>query len=287
LFCIYDFCYWCYNYQASHESAISSISQAIRHRHRLSEFNDIETRILNYLIHGEEERVIKLLEFQNKLRPQDFNLLFTTLITYGKLHLLDRMEDVALRLNEVVPGHPPYQIWLARCYMLSGKPNKGLDVLNELLTDNPEHVEALLKIGEAYLHKNDLEAAEEVFNQAIFLMPEEERYWTKLLDHISYMRNIKDAQEVLESLEGIYRTDVGEQNSEFKIMQNQLFIKAENQNGLFIYPISDSVFVTAFKNGDTFDFLTTTFIRNSQGIVIQYKGEQGSGSDYSSWLAWK
>ena len=137
----------CYNYQESHESAISSISQAIRHRHRLSEFNDNETRILNYLIHGEEERVIKLLEYQNKLKPQDFNLLFTTRKTYGRLHLLDRMEDVALRMNEVVPNHPPYQILLAECYMLSGKPDKGLDVLNELLTDNPEHVEALLKLG--------------------------------------------------------------------------------------------------------------------------------------------
>lgn len=259
----------------------------MRHRYRLSEYRDLQTRLLNYLILGENESLIMLSEFQYELKPQDFKLLSEMLNNYKKLHLVDRMEDVALRMNEVVPNHPPYQILLADCYMLSGKSDKGLDVLNELLADNPEHVEALLKIGEVYLHKNDLAVAEEVFNRAIFLMPEEERHWTKLLDHIAYMRNIKDAQEVMESVEGTYRIDIVEFTSEIKIVQNQLFLKAINQGGLFMYPVSDSVFVCAFKNGGIFDFVTVTFIRNSLDKVIQYRGEQLSNSAYEAPLYWK
>ena len=70
-------------------------------------------------------------------------------------------------------------------------------------------------------------------------------------------------------------------------MQNQLFLKSENQNGRFIYPVSDTVFITAFKDGELFNFVADTFIRNNQGIVIQQKGGQWIGSNYYSWLFWK
>ena len=44
-------------------------------------------------------------------------------------------------------------------------------------------------MGEIYLHKNDLEAAEEVYQKAILLSPEDKQYWSKIIDHIAYARN--------------------------------------------------------------------------------------------------
>jgi TolB-like protein len=146
----YWLAYWSYNFQGSYESAVRSISQAMSYRQRLSEYNDINIRILNYLIHGELQSFIELSEWQSKLKPLDFNMLLAMLRFYWKQGLFDRVEDAALKLNELVSDHPPYQILLSGVYMYSGKPDKGIDVLNVLLMDNPENVEALLMKGEFF-----------------------------------------------------------------------------------------------------------------------------------------
>ena len=276
----YRYAYWSYNFQLSDESAVRKINQAIRHRHRLSEFSDVETRILYYLIFGDTTKVVDLSEYQYELRPRDLNLLNRMYYTYLRLSELDRAEDVAIMRDELVPNHPSYQIELAYCYLLSRKPDKSVEVLHEVLKENPENVEALLKIGEAYLHVKDLNAAEEAFGRAIYLMPEHEAHWTKLLDHVDFVRNREITEEFLRSFENIQRREDGGMTSETRIIQNQLSFKANNQRGLFIYPISDTVFVYAFKMEDAFSFIEFKWFFNSSGKAVRLIGEQWDGSAY-------
>jgi len=276
----YEYAYLCYNYQFSDESAKRSINQAIRHRIRLSEFSDINARVLYYLTMGETAKVVDLSENQYELRPRDLRILNRLFDTYLRLNLLDRAEEVAIRRNKLVPNHPPFQLQLAQCYLLSGKPKKSLEVLNALLDENPENVEALLKIGEAHLHVKDLYAAEDAFKRAIYLMPEQENYWAKFLDHTTYVRNHAITDEFLESYGITWRNEIGAFSGELSIIQNHLRVKSDNQMGFFLYPISDTDFVYAFKNGDTFSFLEYEWFFNNNGKAIRVRGEQWEDNFY-------
>jgi tetratricopeptide (TPR) repeat protein len=282
----YRYAYWCYNYQLGDENSIRKINQALRHRQRLSEFSDMETRILYYLIFGDKTKVVELTEYQYELRPRDLNLLSWLYSTYLRLNLYERAEEIALKMNELGSNHPPYQIELADCYLLSGKPDKSVEVLDEVLRENPENVEALLKIGEAYLHVKDLNAAEEAFKRAIYLMPEQETHWTKLLDIISFARNHEINEEFLKSYGNRIRNENRAFTNELSIIQNQLFLKGNNQRGLFIYPVSDTVFVSAFKDGDTYNFLENKWFFSSSGKPIRVTGEQWDGPSHYLLPAW-
>ena len=282
----YRLAYWCYNFQGGHENAVRSINQAIRHRSRLSEFSDVKAGILYYLIMGDPESVIKLSEYIYELRPRDLSLLYRQVITYQRLNLPERAVNLAIRMNELVPEHPPYQIMLADNYLLSGKPKKSLKVLNTLLADNPEYAEALIKMGEACLHNRDLEGAEEEFRKAIFLMPEYEKHWSMFLDHIEYVKRQKDDVEYLDGFRNTTRSDSTEFTMETRIINDQLFSKAKNQRGLFFYAVSDTVCVTTFKNATTFDFIKVTFHHNSQGKAISLESVQWSDLRSTSLLSW-
>lgn len=281
----YLYAYWCYNFQLSDVSAKRSIDQAIRHRKRLSEYNDIETRITNYLIMGDTAKVVDLLEDQYELRPWDLNLLNSLRNTYFRLNLYERAIDMAIRMNELIPNYPSYQLLLAHSYLFTGKPNKSLDVLNSILAEYPENVEALLKIGEAYLHIRDLDAAEKAFTRAITLTPEQENNWYKLLEHIDFVRKQEITVEFLRPYVNIQRDEKGGNTFETRIIENQLRFKYISQGGFFAYPVSDSVFVYAFKDGDTFSFIEYTWIL-SRGKPRMAKFEQRTGAFFYSTECW-
>jgi len=238
------------------------------------------------MIMGSIESVIELSDIQYELRPLDFNLLLNLHTIYNKLGLSDRAENIAIRMNELVPRHPPFQLLLADSYLCSGKPGKSMAELKTLLAENPEHVEAWLNMGEACLHDNELESAEQAFRQAILLRPEQENHWAMLLDHIAFVRNQNNIGELLNSFALTLRFDEIEIDGEFSVRQDQLFYKNKNQRGGFVYPVSDSILVKAFKNGVTFDFVKWTWIFQPGGKATRVKSEQWSDSDYGSSFWW-
>ena len=268
-----------YSSQNSYESAHNDISQAMRHRKRLSEYNDISTRILYYLILGKNDKAITLSEMQYELQPHNILLLGRLLDTYNTNFMIYKYQKAAQKMTELVPNIPDYQINLARSYLFTGELNKGLEVLGKLLKVNPENVEALLLLGEIYLHKNDLEAAEKIYQKAILIQPENEKYWSRMFDHIAYLRNRPIKENILEPFTGNYHwIRVGEINITFFIHNNYLVGKGENQWPFFNYPVSDTQFV--FING----LRTFTFLRNNQGKVIKtiFKFK-----DFPSYIMWK
>ena len=282
----YTLALYCYHYQGSYESAIRNINQAMRHRDRLSEISDIKTRILYYLIKRDIEKVVDLSEYVYELRSWDLNLLNYLYNTYEKTNLIDRAEKIAIRMNELAPSHPSFQIMLARIYMLSGKPQKSLDVLNSLLADNLENVEALLMRGEACLHIKDLEAAEATYRKAILIKPEYENHWSELLDHIEYIRSQADNREFLKFFTNSDKCEGNEFGTGRFIIQNQLYDKPTNQRGDFWYPVSDTVCIAAFTFGPKLSFCKKTFYRSSNRKAVRVFGEQWIGSDYQSWWDW-
>jgi tetratricopeptide (TPR) repeat protein len=276
----------CYHYQGSYESAVRNINQAMRQRDRMSEISDIKTRIQYYLIIRDIEKVVDLSEFVYELRSWDLSFLNYLYFTYSKINQIDRAEKVAIRMNELAPSHPSYQIMLAQIYMLSGKPKKSLEVLNSLLAENPENVEALLLKGEAFLHIKDLEAAEATYRKAILIKPEYEHHWSELLDHIDYIRSQADNREFLKFFANSCECEDSEFSSRRYIIQNQLYQKATNQSGGFVYPVSDTVLMAAFTFGPQLSFFKVTFYQNSKRKAVRLLAEQWIGSDCHSWWSW-
>ncbi len=276
-----------HQFQISNKSARKYINLAMRHRQRLSEYGEISIRTLYYLILGENEKAVALSEMQYELNPNDVQLLTELIYTYWRNLLTDKEKKAVERLNKLVPDHPEYRIELAKCYLFTGKFGEGLEVLSDLLKDNPENIRALMQEGEIYLHMNNLDAAEEVYKKAILLMPEAEKYWSKLFDHITYSRNNTLSENSLVPFIGIYRAENTEMNTYFSIINHHLVLKAETQGPVFLYPVSDTQFVTVVRQPSSFSFVTLGFTRNDQGRVIKILGEQINDNNAILWEQWK
>jgi tetratricopeptide (TPR) repeat protein len=257
-----------YNYQRSYESTQKFITQAMRHRQRLSEYQEISTRIFYYLILGENDKAIALSEMQHELQPNNIQLLLRLIDTYDRNLLVQKLERSWQQLNELLPNIPAYQIGLARSYLLTGKLDKGLGILKQTLKDNPENTDALLQMGEIYLHKNDLGAAEKAYQKAILLSPEDEQYWSKIFTHIAFIRNNSINKLSLQSFTGNYRFGTRELSLISFIHSNYLIIKGANQVPNFMYPVSNNQFIS--YDG----YFTNTFLSNSQGKVIKVVSKQ-------------
>ncbi len=249
-------------YQRSQESARKDISQAMRHRQRLCESDNIYTRIYYYTIFGQLDKAITLLEMQYELHPGNYSLLLELCYIYQENMLLPKLEKAALLLNKLIPDQPDYQILLARSYLLSGQYDKGLELMDELLKQTPEKVEALWMMGEFYLNKNEFEAARRCYQKAILIQPESEKNMSMLIDHISYSQNNPNSVEFLEPFTGSYQFEDSEMTLTSFIHNNHLTIKGGNQAAITNYPVSDN----QFTNFDGVNNLT--FLKNDQGEVV-------------------
>jgi tetratricopeptide (TPR) repeat protein len=266
-----------YYYQKSYESALKDINQAMRHRQRLSEYNNIFTRISYYSIHGENDRAIILSEMQNELKPKDAVLLSDLRSTYGSNFMIQKNKKAAQQLTELIPNDPYSLNILANSYLLTGELDKGLEVLKKLLKASSEDVDALLLMGEIYLHNNDPEVAEKMYQKAILIQPEHEKDWSRIFDHITYSRKNPIKSEFLEQFAGNYRFESGEMIVAFFIHNNYLIGKAKNQEPIFSYPVSDTQFTAL--NGE----VTFTFVKNNQGEVIKTIHNQNGQTN----IVWK
>jgi tetratricopeptide (TPR) repeat protein len=265
----YRLAYYCFNYQHNHLSAVKSIKKALDLRHRMSKYNSIEASRLYYMIKGDRESMNRLCERQAKLRPNDFNLLFKLQKDYLRFLILDRAEEVGVKLNKLVPGHPSYQFFLAETYMVSGKLRKARKVLNKLLAEDPENVGAMFMLGQTYLHDNKLEAAEQTFEDAKLLMPDEEKCLTNFLNHIHFVRNTENMEEVLDRFTHTARWEFCEWTNQAFRIQNQLYHKQKHQAGSFCYPVSDSLAFTAWHEGTNFGCVERSLIFSKQGKPVR------------------
>jgi len=154
--------------------------------------------------------------------------------------------------------------------------DKGLEVLKRLLKANSENVDALLLMGEMYLHKNDPETAKKMYQKAILIQPENEKSWSNMFDYISFSQKTLVNSEFLKPFTGFYRFEEGEMTISFYEHNNHLVAQAKNQYPAFNYPVSDTKFISL--NGTA----SFTFDKNDQGKVIKTTMDQ-----FDSSIAWK
>jgi len=271
-----------YYYQISDITARNDINQAMRHRQRLSEFDEISTRVLYYLILGENNKAITLAEMQYELRPNNIELLLFLENIFDWNFMVHEQEKALQQLNKLVPDNPDYQIEIARSYLFAGKLDKGLEVLEKLFDHNPENTKALLQMGEIYLHKNDLKDAEKIYQKAILFSPENEKYWSKLFKAIAYERNNQKKEKKLKSFTGHIQVEnlwFTAENDSIFIYNNHCIFKRNNQASKFLYPISDTELIS--NDGS----VTWTSFSDKHSKVIKFLyHERGSTDTYFLWI---
>jgi len=266
-------------YQISSISALKFINQAMRHRQRLSEIDEILTRIIYYSIIGENDKAVYLSEMQQELQPENINTLLRLINTYQINFIVDKCQKAAEKLNELLPGQPEYLILLANSYLYSGKLEKGKVELEKILKGNPENTGALLQLGEIYLQKKDLNAAEEVYKKVILINPEETQFIAMILRYIDFARTNTEGKNFLEPFTGYYRSEHGELGAKSYIHNNFLIFKPVSQSAYFRYPISKDQ-NTKFDGSSTY-----TFLSNNQGQVVKMVHKSKRNVDSS--LYWK
>ncbi len=267
-----------YTFQQCYESAVMDINQAMRHRQRLPEYNDISIRILYYLIRGENDKAVALAEMQHELKPKDASILDDLAGLYERQLLFDdRFDRATEQLAELVPDDPNYFYAIAYSYLRAGELGKGLEVLKKMLKVNSGNVEALLLMGEIYLHKNDPETAKKMYQKAILIQPENEKDWSKMFDYISFSQNTRVNSEFIKPFTGLYRFENTEMTISFYEHNNHLVAQSKNQYPIFNYPVSEAKFISI--NGTA----AFTFVKNDQGKVIKTITDQHGSSS----IAWK
>jgi len=99
--------------------------------------------------------------------------------------------------------------------------------------------------------------------KAILFQPEDEKYWSKILDHIVYARNNPVGIDFLVPFTGNFTFENGLLTIPHFIHNDHLMFKAKNQYPFYMYPVSDSQFVS--YQG----FYTGTFLSDDQNIIVK------------------
>jgi len=268
---LYQNAYKHLSFSLNNESARKLINQAMRHRLRLTQNDEISIRILYYILHGDTSRVVRLSEMQYNLQPAA-HILERLVQIYSLVFDIPKLESASERLDEILPGNINYQLLLGQSYLYAGKYDNGLNLMRQLLKNSPESVEALLLMVQLHLQKKEFEEADKCYQKAVFIKPELEEIWAWIPEHISFARRQKINTEFLEQFTGNYRSE----DTEMYI--NYFLIK---EWGIYLYPVSESDFkIASLKFLSSFKL---TFIRNSRNTITKVLEQYPEGIDIISW----
>jgi len=123
-------------------------------------------------------------------------------------------------------------------------------------------------MGEIYLHKNKTEEARQFSQKAIMFNPEEEEYWSMIFEHFDYLKNRSKEQSELDPFTGYFRYEGAELVVSHTEHNNHHMSKALNQSNVFLYPVSDSAFIS--YNG----FFKNVVARDKQNRITKYTASQ-------------
>ena len=272
-----SYAHLCNHFQISNYSAKKYIDQAMRHRQRLTDYYNIFVQVDKYRIYGDLDKAVELLELQCELHPYDFELLSQLIDIYYVATMTAKGEKAIKRLNELVPDYPDYQIMLARNYLRSNDIGKGLKYTEERIEEHPENTGLLFKKGQFLLHKSDLDNAEKVFQKVMLLSPENEKVFSLIMDHISYIRDNTSKNNDLDKFTGRYRNESSEYFGDILLHTNHLLREGPNMVGSIYYPLSDTSFVAFFGAAqNSLESMNSQFVIDERGKVVKLIDHQSN-----------
>ena len=151
--------------------------------------------------------------------------------------------------------------------LLKGEPESVIKRIKPFLLLDPQNTFLLGFLANAYIHTGEYDLARETIDKIILIDPDAEKTISYLLEAIDYLQSDPDATNRLTRLEGTYRNSHGAQLSYHEVISSQIFNRAKNQFGEFMFPAGDNILIRAHAS---FAY-RKEFLVNEQGNIYAIK----------------
>jgi Flp pilus assembly protein TadD len=133
----------------------------------------VDTDFLHYLVRGADllqsgsaDQARSMLEHALKLSPKSQRGQNLLALSYFKLGLFDRAEDIYRGLVEDHPDDAALRVNLGLVYLKKSKSDEAVSAFTSVVTQVPTHTKATNYLGLAYMQKHDFANAKEWFEKA-------------------------------------------------------------------------------------------------------------------------
>ncbi|MCB0839187.1 MAG: hypothetical protein KDD99_21090, partial [Bacteroidetes bacterium] len=222
-----------HRFQRSDRKAKIFIDQAMAHRSRLPDIFEIDVRILNYKVKGEDGKALELTEALTQLNPGNTIYLNDLTNEYFDQDEYEKLLETIKKQRKVTGKTTLHQEREIIAFLRIGEVNKAKKIAEKMVEESPEDIKALYRLGIVQLADEEWEEARRIFEKINLFAPEE-KHIDKVFEHISFMEDSAD----LVDFPDLYQKFVGrywvEEFANFQIDMIDI-------NGfLFAYPTSQS-----------------------------------------------
>ncbi|MEL6250673.1 MAG: adenylate/guanylate cyclase domain-containing protein, partial [Bacteroidota bacterium] len=229
--------------------AEKSIERAMKHRKRLGESAETNVRILNYRIEGQPEKAVQLAKMMADMKPAQSDLHLSLAGEYQRLGMFEEALE-SVKRYQIARDDPDAAIETELNFLLRlDKTKEGITRGESFIQRNPEKLTVIKELGKHYLHAKEYEKAEGIFKKADILEPESP-YWSKFLDHITFMKDSADflTEEILKNYVGEYEVEFRKLSLEIGTNAPLLTFRVLNQQDFPLYPTSTNIFFASIQD---------------------------------------
>lgn len=171
-----------------------------------------------------QEAQLKELNQQIKDSPENSSLYNERARLHLELGQINQAFRDINRALEINGNHPDYLITLSDVYFVMGQFERTEQTLNAILIHDDEHVEAMLKLAQLYLYKEDHGKTFAFLSRALSLAPDDQRiFFLSGLTH-------KDLNDTSKALRDFHRTIQADQDHYDAWMQLGVIAAAQNDS---------------------------------------------------------
>ena len=254
-----------HRFQRSDRKAKIFIDQAMAHRSRLPDIFEIDVRILNYKVKGEDGKALELTEALTQLNPGNTIYLNDLTNEYFDQDEYEKLLETIKKQRKVTGKTTLHQEREIIAFLRIGEVNKAKKIAEKMVEESPEDIKALYRLGIVQLADEEWEEARRIFEKINLFAPEE-KHIDKVFEHISFMEDSAD----LVDFPDLYQKFVGrywvEEFANFQIDMIDI-------NGfLFAYPTSQSkmaMYALSPYKYSTFQGFDIEFIPDEEGNVVK------------------
>ena len=235
-----------YYSSSSSSEAKNAIGMAMRHRKRAPYQVQIQVMVYKHLIYEEWDKAEKLLKIQLEIEPSNQSYQNLLADFYWRTGKQEQFIAYAKQRFEQDPSlNTGYMAMMAA--LMEGKPEQVIKNVSLYLNLDPDNATGLQLLASGYLHQGKYDMALKTLERITLTKPETEKFLTPLRESMEYLQQQPEVLETLARFEGKYRR--GEMVIEHQVLGGQLFTRANNQRGFFIYPLGPNQFGAGFPDG--------------------------------------
>ena len=255
----------------NHEMAVSAINKAMEHRDRTSELMKMRIRTIHYILTGQRDKAISIRELALELDPESPGYYESLKYEYIGNDRIEKALEISRRIIQKFPAHQGEIFSQAWALKRLNRSREALPLLENYLNRFPENFQGLGRLADAFLALGRLDEAEQTFNKASLLHPENVIF-PQMIDHVHYLKEMGDLNpDFLHPFSGEYHYEESERIDYFDLLDGQLYSKSKRGNTHYIqsYPTNDTTLIRL-----EWPFEKRIFVKDDKGGFYKFISEQ-------------